>query len=309
MVKRTAWILAGTIGVLVTTAGGLVIALKGFAPPQGASAVVKAIPETWTVPEATTPQLPSPDDRASGEASTLGQGFPETAPFSVHESGSLTITGDGRRFGEETYELSVGSDGTYLTSSGVFELRVLVVSVRASFTQSLTEDAAFRPTAYTLHLDAPLGFGRDVQEEIAADGAVVTRGEDGAGTRINPDHTLVLGTFSTYALIPFVFEARQREGIASFEVLTVFGPPGQRQPDDSAGRSSDELTVERLGDATILVDARELTVERYRIRNGTGDSLLFARDDEFLGFLGGDESHTLFVYRSDYFPKGFQVLR
>ena len=81
--------------------------------------VGKAIPEMWTVPEGTARQSPSPDGRTSGgEAATLGQGFPEPARLAVHQSGSLTMMGDGKRFGEEIYDLAVGSDGTYLTSSG-----------------------------------------------------------------------------------------------------------------------------------------------------------------------------------------------
>ena len=310
MARRTGWILGGVLGVLVVTAGGLVIALKVSAPPQAVAAVKeKALPAAWTVPEGTPSQSPSPDEPASGVAAALGQGFPDTSQPTVHETGSMVFTGDGRRFGEETYELSVGPDGARLTSSGVFEVRVLLVTIRARFSQSLAADVLFRPRTYTLHLDAPLGFGRDIRGEIAPDGSVVGTGQDGAGERVDPDRAFVLGTFSTYALLPLAFKAREREGGASFDVLTFFGPADDHA---GAGRAADpgasSVTVERLDEATIRAGRETLTVERYRIRGGEGDSFLLARDGEFLAFLAGDDKHTLFVYRSDRFPAGFEVL-
>lgn len=298
--RRTRWIVAGGLGVLFLAVGSLLLALWASTPARSILSVeARELPETWLTPG--QPALVAP--------TSAGGARGEEAPRDVRQRGSLVFIGNGRRFGEETYELVVGKEGASLTSSGAFEVRILLATFRATFSQSLAEDAALRPTSYALHLDAPLGFGREIRTEISADGDVSTPGKEGSNLVVDPDRVFMMGTFSTYALLPFAFKAREESGVASFDVLAFTGPSGHepgRSGSPSGGLTS--VSVERLGSGSIQADGREIQVERYRVRSALGDSVLLARQDEFLGFLAGEGKETLFVYRSDYFPRGFELL-
>jgi hypothetical protein len=229
---------------------------------------------------------------------------PETA-FS--SSGALSFVGDGRRFGSEAYQLDIDENGAILESSGVFEFKV-VVTVRATFHQSLTADGELRPRAYALDFSAPLGIRREVRGEIGDDSVLFTDGDGRREVPVDPGRAFVLGTFSTYALIPALFSARQTDGSAVFDVLVFGGPP--HQEDESLAEEPDGLPtmrVVRLEVGVIRSGDIELSVDRYGLESAFGDSLLFAKDGEFLGMIAGEGEDRLFVYRSDYFPDGFEI--
>jgi len=309
MTRRGVWAGIGALALFVAAAVGFVVGLepsRRHATPLAAedSASASSSPAF----AATGPAPLASADEAPAGAGPFGEGAPLAGPHAVRVSGSLVFVGDGRRFGEETYTLTVGDEGMELASSGVFEARVLLATVRARFTQSLAGDSLLRPTAYSLRLDAPLGFHRDLAGRIGSDGSVAVAGQDGGRATVDPNRAFVLGTFSTYALLPVAFRARERDGVASFDVLTFFGAAdersGNRNPSDG---SIQEVTVERLGEGTIQADGKDLSVDRYRVRSREGETLLLAKDEEFLGLLADDGKHALVVYRSDLFPTGFQV--
>jgi len=308
--RRTRWIVAGGLGVLLLAAGGLLLALWASTPARSILAVeARELPEAWLTPGEPALMAPTSGGAAGAEEASPQEVSGGVAPRDVRQRGSLVFIGNGRRFGEETYELVVGEEGASLTSSGAFEVRILLATFRATFSQSLTEDAALRPTSYALHLDAPFGFGREIRTEISADGAVSTPGKEGSNLVVDPDRASMMGTFSTYTLLPFAFKAREESGVASFDVLAFTGrsePEHGRSGSPGGGLTS--VSVERLGNGSIRADGREIQVERYRVRSALGDSVLLARQDEFLGFLAGEGNETLFVYRSDYFPRGFDLL-
>jgi len=67
------------------------------------------------------------------------------------------------------------------------------------------------------------------------------------------------------------------------------------------------MRMTRLPDVVILVGTQTLTVNAYAILSTLGDSLLLAKDREFLALLAGTEDEAFFVYRSDFFPDGFEI--
>ena len=296
--------------MLFLAVGSLLLAFWASTPARSILSVeARELPETWLTPGQPALVAPPSVGAAGAEEASPQEVSGGPAPRDVHQRGSLVFIGNGRRFGEETYELVVGKEGASLTSSGAFEVRILLATFRATFSQSLAEDAALRPTSYALHLNAPLGFGREIRTEISADGAVSTPGKEGSNLVVDPDRVFMMGTFSTYSLLPFAFKAREGSGVASFDVLAFTGPSGPEPGrSGSPGGGLTSVSVERLGNGSIRADGREIQVERYRVRSALGDGVLLAKEDEFLGFLAGEGNETLFVYRSDYFPRGFELL-
>jgi len=117
----------------------------------------------------------------------------------------------------------------------------------------------------------------------------------------------VLVTFSTYVLLPRLASLRREDGQATFDVLVFVGPPG-RGPSDADTDSLPIMTVERVGTAFLRTSDLRLEVDRYLVTSDLGESELYARGDEFLALHAGDSDDPLWVYRSDFFPDGIEVV-
>jgi hypothetical protein len=262
-------------------------------PPGDAPEVtVRAIPSDWIEP------LVAPTK--SEESAT------SSARATWQSTGALALTADGRSFGEEAYELSVSVDGAVLKSSGRFGFKILLVTIDVAFEQRWEGGADLEPMLYTLRMDAPFGQGQDVAG--ALDGGRFTVRHNRAETSISiaPERTIILGTFSTYALVPLLFEERQQDGVASLDVLLFGGPPGAAAAADGGGLPT--IVVERAPTATARVGDLLIEFDVYRIRSPFGDSVLYAKGREFLALVAGTPDQPLLVYRSDYFPQGFSVV-
>jgi len=68
------------------------------------------------------------------------------------------------------------------------------------------------------------------------------------------------------------------------------------------------MTIEPMGTATLVSGKVLLDVDCYRVSSDLGESELFAYGDEFLAFRSSDEEESLWVYRSDFFPEGIEVV-
>ena len=291
--KRWTWIALGTLASLglLLLAFVLVLHFTAPAPPSDATEVaVKVIPSDWV--EAPAVQ-PAPEESATPSARATWQ-----------STGALALTADGRSFGEETYELSVSVDGAVLKSSGRFWFKILLATMDVPFQQRWEGGADLEPMLYTLHMDAPFGQGQDVAGALDGDRFAVRRNRDETSLSIAPERTIILGTFSTYALVPLLFAERQQEGAASFDVLLFGGPPGAA----TGGRELPTVIVERAGTATARAGDLLIEFDAYRIRSPLGDSVLYAKGREFLALVAGTAGRPLLVYRSDYFPQGFSVV-
>jgi len=225
--------------------------------------------------------------------------------LSYVSSGRLALSANGKSFGEESYELSIAPDGTTLHSHGRFWFKVVLATVQVTFEQTLEADSALRPLLYEAQFRAPLGIDRSVRAAVDGDRAFVEQAGNEDDIAIDPDRTVTLGTFSTYALLPHLFAVRQNAGEASFDVIVLGGPPSQE-----AGNADTlpTMTVRDAGPAQLRAAGVVLDVERYRISSAAGESDVFARGPEFLALRAGNEKNTLWVYRSDYFPDGVEIV-
>ncbi len=283
---RRARIALLVVGAVALAVAALLVALiftspKPIAPLEPISP--RSIPDAW---EGTAIEPPLAEETASWTS-----------------SGSLALVADGRAFGEETYRIDVTPDGATLSSSGRFWFKVVVATVTIAFRQEWAGTARFEPVGYSLHVDAPLGRGYEVRARLERDGFVSERGGEITTVRIDPERAIVLGMFSTYALIPARFAEREQDGIASFDALLFGGPGGtERSPTED---DAPPLTARKAGESLLQLEDLTLRVDRYELQSPFGDSVLYAKGDEFLALTAGTAERPLLVYRTDYFPNGF----
>ncbi|MGB2983850.1 MAG: hypothetical protein WBC63_08345 [Candidatus Bipolaricaulia bacterium] len=306
MRKRWKVVLLIVMGVLALVVGGLLLALRLSSPPLSVSPISaerKDLPEAWLVPDDPSAFDASEDRTSEPPSSVVDDPTDDSASFST--SGTLAFVGDGRSFGEESYELVIADDAMTLTSFGHFRFKVLVATINIAFEQRLVGDGDLRPSLYEASFDAPLGFDRTVHSEIADGRAVILSGGEHSEIELDVDRAFVIGTFGAYALLPVLFPLREEGGIASFDLLVLGGPPNQ---EDQGPDAVPRMTVERIPDVEIRVADAVLSVDAYVVTSGFGQSTLLAKEKEFLGFVSGDEEESLRVYRVDYFPDGFEIL-
>jgi len=283
---RRARIALLVVGVLVLLVGALLTALILTSPNPVAPiepAAVRPIPDAWV-----------------GAAS---EPMPATQTASWTSSGTLTLVASGRAFGEETYQIDVTSGGAALSSNGRFWFKVVVATVTVTFRQEWTGTRRLDPERYSLHVDAPLGRGYDVRARLEGDAFISERGDEATAVTVDPARALVLGMFSTYALIPARFAECEQDGVASFDAL-LFGGPGGTETKSAEG-DVPPLTVRKVGESLVELDDRTLRLDRYELQSPFGDSVLYARGNEFLALTAGTADRPLLVYRTDYFPTGF----
>ncbi|MEW5827008.1 MAG: hypothetical protein AB1778_09285 [Candidatus Bipolaricaulota bacterium] len=285
--RRGLRILLGVLLALVLLAGGLAVALRLTSPPPPeavAQAPAKPIPEEWTAPSDMI-EVPTP---------VVAEG---RAAWST--TGTVLLLSNDKPFGEETYELDVGPDGASLSSSGRFWFRILVATVRVSFTQSWAGGKDLEPREYSAHFDAPLGQSQTLQAAFAAESAAVRRNGDEETFPVPLDEAVVLGTFSSYAFLPVLFRERHVDGRAEFSALLFGGPPGAAAP---SAEGLPRLVMERDGEGLLTAGEARVAAERYILESPLGTSELYAKGHEMLALVAGTADRRLFVYRSDYFP-------
>ncbi|MFC2079226.1 hypothetical protein ACFLSZ_04530 [Candidatus Bipolaricaulota bacterium] len=306
MKRRTKWILGLSIGIPVLLVGVLTLMLWLSSPnPETAltSIEVRDLPDVWT-------QEPSPvdvaDDQDTEETVEDVVVHPALGTMGLPISGSLVLIGDGKPFGEEAFELSLDGEDVMLRSNGKFWFKALIATITLKYDQVLQLDSYLRPVMLSSAFDAPLGFGRNMQAEFNGGEATVRSGDDVTVFPVTVDRAFVLGTFSTYAIIPLLYELRELEGEVAFETLVFGGPPNREDEDASNGLP--EMTIERIEDGVIRFDDQLLPVSQYAITGDMGTMVLYARGIELLGLYAGDDEESMFVYRADYFEDGFQIV-
>ena len=295
-VRRRKWLVPSLVGIPLLVIFLLLIGLRALSPDTVELAVIpKALPESWLEPP------PSVDVSDSGVVASAI----EPRVF----EGMLSIHGGGRAFAEESYSLRISEDGSTLTSTGRFWFKVVLATVDIPFRQLLHTTADLAPIDYSAQFEAPLGMGRSVEGEIHEDAAEVDRGEGLERVAVARADAFVLGTFSTYALLPLLFEQRADGDVAEFEVLLFGGPPQDAGAETDDTDPSDYLPIlrmERIEDIALQAGDLEITVDQYLVTGDLGGSRIYAKDGDFLGMVAGESDEGLLVYRSDYFPDGFE---
>ena len=304
--RRTKWIIGLAVGIPIVLIGGVVLVLLLTSPnpdTELASIEIKELPDTWLqdVPEDPVDpepgtEVPTPEEEVEPSIDHLG----------LPISGTLVMQGDERPFGEETFQLAVEEDRVVLRTNGKFWFKALVATITIPFDQVLLLDSELRPLMLSSTFDAPLGFGRSIHAEFENDRAVVRSGDDVSEYAVGLDQAFVQGTFSTYAIVPLLYELRQSEGAVSFDVLVFGGPPNRDE--EAVDDGLPEMRVEKIEDGAIRFDGQVLTVSRYEISGDMGTMTLYARGVELLGLFAGDAEESMFVYRADYFEDGFEIV-
>ena len=312
--KVILWIVGG----VVVAIGGLALAVVLFSPKPMALPLdvePRDIPSSWLEapedPDAVTGVEPESADATPSELGAAEivesneEPVVEVAPQPTVMTGRLTMVGNGRPFGEEAYEVTLTGDRTTLRSTGRFWFKVVLATIQVTFEQTYEADGEFRPASYAADFNAPLGFDRSIRATIDEDRVFVEGADDSEEIVIDPKRTFTLGTFGTYTLLPRLFRLASEDGTATFDVL-VFGGPPNRDAEESSGLPT--MTIERAGTATLAAGEVLLDVDCYLVSSDLGDSELYAYGDEFLAFRSSGEEDSLWVYRSDFFPDGVEVV-
>ena len=305
MKRRTKWTIGLGIGIPLTLIGGIALVLFFSSPnldAELASIESRELPDAWL--------QETPEDPAELEPDIDGSAPEEEVELSLDDlglpiTGTLVILGDDRPFGEETFQLSIEEDQVVLRSNGTFWFKALIATITVPFDQILVLDSELRPLMLSSIFDAPLGFGRSIQAEFEDTRAIMRSGDDVKEYSVELDQAFVLGTFSTYAIIPLLYELRQSEEVVNFNVLVFGGPPNHDE--EAVDTGLPEMRVEKIEDGSIRFDDQVLTVSRYMVSGDMGAMMLYARGVELLGLYAGGNEESLFVYRADYFENGFEI--
>ena len=307
MKRRTKWVLGLSVGIPVGLIAIVILALRLSSPNPEldlASIEVKDLPGV-RIQESTSADVAADSPNVEEPVETIV--LPPTIDeYGLPISGTLVMVREDKPFGEETFELSLEGDDVMLRSNGKFWFKALIATITLKYDQVLQMDSHLRPLMLSSAFDAPLGFSRNVHAEFSDGGAIVQSGDDVTEFIVNVDRAFVLGTFSTYAVLPLLYELREFEGEVGLETL-IFGGP-HTSSEDTPTEGLPETRISRIEDVEIRFDGRELTVSQYEISGDMGTMTLYALGVEMLGLLAGDgEEESLFVYRADYFQDGFEV--
>jgi len=322
--RRTKWVLGLSVGIPVGLIAIVMLVLRLSSPNPEldlASIEVKELPSIWTQEPVSNDVIEVVDDSVEGEGEAITNTIdspnvedpdeitvlvPTIDEYGLPISGTLVMVSEDKPFGEETFELSLEDDDVMLRSNGKFWFKALIATVTLQYDQVLRMDSHLRPLMLSSTFEAPFGFSRNVQAEFTDGGAIVRSGDDVKEFIIDLERSFVLGTFSTYAILPLLYELREFEGEVGLETLVFGGPPSSSEGASIEGLP--ETKISRIEDVEIQFDGRELTVSQYEISGDMGAMTLYALGVEMLGLRAGDnEDESLFVYRADYFQDGFDV--
>jgi len=320
--RRWPLVVGITVAVLILLLGGLVLILRITSPPPLAPAAdtePAEIPASWLAVSEDPVEVQTPSTAPEQSSSAAEGSAPAAEPGAEAEGmeastenvatradfdavGSIVFYGDGRAFGEESYSLHIDAEGGALRSTGEFRFKVVLATIRLAFEQSLQLDIDLVPLTYAASYDAPLGMGREVRIDVTDRETSLGSGESARTVRLT-DQTVIQGTFSTYALLPYLMTQAGSQAERTFDVLVLGGPPDSEQSTDALPT----LQIEQPERLTLLARGQEILVDGYRVRSDLGESLLLAKGPEFLALLAGGDDRSLAVIRSDLFPDGFEL--
>jgi len=292
-VRRTVVLIL--IGAIVVVGGGL-IALQLTSPP--APMLDSPLVESGSPQErldASVEEIPSGNEESSSDAMDAAQSFRST--------GQLAIIANGERIGSETYAIRVEGEQIDLESVGLFEFRVVIATMRATFTQSL-QIIERAPTSYIYELDAPLGQSAAIEASAEGDVFRVSRNGEMARIPIPNEGALVLGSFASYAVLPSLLCDLAIGDRWASAVFVLGGRPGSQQPE---GGILQTLRIVRGRDEQIRLGESLAMIETYHVDSPSGEATLHSKGAEFLAFIAEGDNGSLRVLREDIFPDGFDV--
>jgi hypothetical protein len=320
--SKTKWVLGFSIGIPLVLVCSLVLMLRlsSLRPEMDlASIEVKELPGAWEQESTSTevvgdsvgdmsglefPVSGMPATEVSEEDTSLP---PSITTFELPIAGTLVMMNGDEPFGEESFDVNLEGEQIMLRSNGKFWFKTLLATITLTYDQVLRLDSQLRPMSLASTFDGPLGFGRETQAEFTEGQAIIRSGNDVKEFPVDLERAFVLGTFSTYAVIPLLYELREFEDEVALETL-FFGGPSSSE-DEAEADGIPETTISRIEDIVIQFGGRQMTVTQYELSGNMGTMMLFAHDIELLGLLAGDgEEESMFVYRADYFEDGFEIM-
>ena len=323
MKRKTKWVLGLSLGIpiLLIVSLLLVLRLSSSNPEADLTAIeIKQFPGAWEqeaetdIPDVNELSGEDQIDALRGGENPTPLEEPEEAiilpptieTFDLPVSGTLVLMNGDKPFGEETFRLSQEGDEVMLRSNGKFWFKALIATITLKYDQILQMDSHLRPISLASTFEAPLGFGRETQAEFTDGRAIVRSGDNVDEYAVDLERAFLLGTFSTYAVVPLLYELREFEGEAELETLVFGGPPNSEEGTETDGLP--ETRISRIEDGVIQFDGREMVVSQYEISGSMGTMRLFARGIELLGLFAGESEDSMFVYRADYFENGFSFV-
>ena len=314
MRRRWPWILGIALGLPVCLIGAFLAwtAWSGRTAESPLAGVeVKELPAGLRLDGGDLEAVQTSSSMAETDVASRSEAHAGSSEASLERrEGVLAFAGRGRPFGSERYAIeALPEGGARLVSSGAFEFKVVLATIRLPFTQELTLDAAQNPLVYRLHIDGVVGFGeRDVEMAVEGDLARIRSGDATRETPLGPNRPFIIGTFATYALVPLLLAGEPPDAEVTFDLFAFGGPPGDGDDDETEARPA--MTFGPLEKREILVGQTTFQVDARPVRSELGDSLLLSTGKELLGVVAwgdGDEA-GLVIYRADYFPDGFELL-
>ncbi len=284
-------LVVGVLGLL-----GLWWALGPGAPQENSHVALPPLP---TAPSPPTPPESTPAESPPAENS-------ESAPHAkvgLLDQGTLFVEARGQRFATENYALErLPSGEIVLQSQGTLNFKIAFINTQATFAQAMRFDVERRPLSYQLAINGPVGIGnRKVSASFSASQGRLSDGEKEREIALPEEPFLLLGMFSSYTILTLWAEEQQS--------LKVISLRGERREESSA---STTVTLERLGAVRLKAPDGLVAAEEYLLRSERF-ALKFYRDGaRFLGMRSvateKEPEGSFSIYRSDLFPKGFDVL-
>lgn len=253
---------------------------------------------TTELPPAPPLSEPAPIPRSASESPTQVEKVPLIVTPGVIDSGTLAIDIRGQRIGTEDYTLERRENGELvLRSQGELRFKIAWFDVKATFEQVITFTAQRRPMSYQVALDGPIGIGRRrINASFGTTTGTVMDGERRSELALAEEPFLVLGMFSSYAILPLwaTPEAPQK-----LKVVTLRGD-----------RRDVWVVLEYVGPVT-LYDAQgnSFAAEEYLLK-GERLTLKFYLSGERLLALHNDtrkDNERFLLYRHDIFADTFAV--
>lgn len=231
----------------------------------------------------------------------------ETTDSGVVETGELVYINDGKKLGNETYEIRKEDDGgLVLNSEGVVTppIPIPFVKPRIKFNQTVEIDNNLEPVFLSLQYKGPLGIGsKKITASVNGDTLELNRGKDSQTISLDSEQYYFSGTTSSGALFAIVL-ARQGKITRLTEIRSGGTGPGGGDDDEALARvefvSKEEFTMK--------INGREETVTGYKYwEDESGrERELIIKDGSLVAYRAKAGDSSFYAYRKDMLGEEFR---
>ena len=192
----------------------------------------------------------------------------------------------------------------------------MLVNTKFHFQQAIGWNEETAPEILSFKINGPLGVGNrefdiDFSPEEPYRTASIVTAESHEDVRLPHGELAVQGTFSSFAMLPYIMGDRNEAEIQLI-IANGFGPR------NSAGATSNEIVLDYLGQVLVRDEQQEIWVDEYQFAPSDygseaekGSLRLLYIDNEMMGIYAkstDERAESFQVYRSDLFPEGFEIV-